>query len=407
MSQTVPPPSDTPRPLPRIERGRTSLPKPARPRFQALDAVWLAVITAAFLAASFAAHRESGWLTPTTLLSILTLTATYLLGLRIAGRGCGIVSGLLTATSYSYVASSASWEGNAFTLATVAALFACAADLTLPACAFAGLATAIRPDGTLLALLLLALFSIRVPKQAMPGAALLVLIAASGWAIRLTLGHQIFPVPVFHAETWPIGWAVKPASLFLLWFLAPFCADLTDTLRRPRWLPVALWAGAYALANSVVHFAPASDTAVAMMPIVFLMVGGGMARLLPTLAGERPEFRYALATLAVAALLIIRGSLEWRAAPPVSAAVAAYSLPMPEPAAAPPVPVALPPPPVAPRMKMPHPYVKKALVKKAVPLYAMYHGRLVKRSKWAIQWDVTHPKSPPVPQAIGPARVKF
>ena len=390
MAQTVPPPSNTPRPLPRFERGRAAgNPKSPKPRFHIIDAVWVAVILTAYGITAFAGHTGRVWLTGAAFCNMGTLLATYLLGWRIAGRSAGVVAGLLAATSFQFAMSHATWESGAFTLTTVAALFACAADLPLIACALAGLAFALRPDGILLALLLLAVFSIRLPKQALRGAAAVFVTGAVGLGVRLAT-HQPMPAPVFHAETWPWGWAVRHASLFLLWFLVPFCADLTDPLRGPRWTPVALWGVAYALVAAFVHFAPAPDTAQAMMPIVFVAIGGGLARLLPATAGERPELRYLFAILAVLTLIGIRGAQEWPQQSPVPAAI---SVP-----AAIPVPVAVTPSVLEAAPPMP------AVRPKVVPLYALHNGKLVKRSKWAIHWDKTHPvphaATPTLPPAI-------
>ncbi len=316
MAQTLPPSPDPARPRARYAPGRATAPRAPRPRFGALDALWTALLLGTFLAAWSHAHGGLGALTPSAVMPTLTVGATYGLAWRAAGRAGGLAAGLLLATSTAFVRASGSLLGDAFALLVTLALLASVLEAPMLAGALAAGAAVARPDGALLGLLLLALTSVRAPRQALPSAGLFIGLAGAGWAIRIGLLHQAFPLPLFHAQTAHWAWALAPASAFLLWFLLPFAGELTDPARGARWAPVALWLVAYGVAASFVQFAAVNGTALALMPALFAAMAGGVARLLPALAGDKPTLRYALAALAVGGLVLLRAQGEWHAAHP-------------------------------------------------------------------------------------------
>ena len=129
-------------------------------------------------------------------------------------------------------------------------------------------------------------------------------------------GHGLPRLPNFglHGGVW--HWLGTPASLLLLWLLVPFCGEFGETARRARWLPVVLWTLLALAVASGTSLTTAEGMRLPLMPLLCLLAGGGLSRLLPTLAGEfpRPAARYTLAALAVLGL----AGLHLRLEPPVS-----------------------------------------------------------------------------------------
>ncbi len=415
MAQTLPPSPDSSAPLPRYERKRTPAAKSPRPRFQAADAALAMLFGGASFALSASMHSRHAGGAPAFLLSALTAGMTYLLGWRCGGRTCGIIAGSLTALSLGFAQATAYSDTALLTLLMVAALFAFACEASVAACALAGLAAVARPDGALLGFLLLVLMAVRARRLFLPGLGAFLAGAFIGGSARVFLLHMPFPASAVYAAGGGVSWLLKPAQSLMLWLLVPLCAEMTDPARRARWLPTALW-GIVSLAIAVcVHFGGINSTALPLMPLLSVLAAGGLARLMPSLAGELPAARYALATLAIAGLLLLRGHLEWTqrsaAVPPTPAAIAPPPQPVINTPAA--LPQAAPPPLVAPRpvkavrpikprppsavrpARPVSPPAKKPTAKPAVALYTLRNGRLVHRTKWAIQWDLAHPKTKP------------
>ncbi len=96
----------------------------------------------------------------------------------------------------------------------------------------------------------------------------------------------------------------RPRRFCLLWFLLPLCAEMSEPMRRARWLPVIFWAVLYLASSSLLSFSTSAAMLLPLMPLLFALAGGGLSRLLPALSGEfpGPAPRYILATLAVLAL---------------------------------------------------------------------------------------------------------
>lgn len=314
MSQTAPSSDpDAPRPLPRRPAPRPQTARPNRPRFAPLDAIWPVVLAALSLALSaclnafFEGHAAGSWA------AAGTVAALYLLGWRARDRAAGVSAGLLAATSVSFLSGAAfSPMSAAFTLLTVAALFAFVAGSSLAALALAAVATLIRPDGLLLGLLLMGLALAQQRKRALYGAAVFLVPLIALWSGRIASGHSPPPLPAFGFHAAPSLWLWTPAAALLAWLLLPFCAEMSEGLRRARWLPVVLWA-VLALADaSLLSCTTPTGMTLPLMPLLFALAGGGLSRLLPTLAGELPSpaGRYALAVLAVLALVGLHVRLE-------------------------------------------------------------------------------------------------
>ncbi len=314
MSQTAPPTDpNAPRPLPRRPAPRPQTPRANRPRFALLDAAWAIVLAALSLALSAHWHGLANGQTAGSLAAAGTVAALYLLGWRARDRAAGVIAALLAATSSTFLLAAAySPMSAAFTLITVAALFAFVAGSSLAALALAAVATLVRLDGALLGLLLMALALAQQRKRAVYGAAVFLVPLITVWSGRIASGHGPPPLPAFGLPSGPLFWLWTPAAALLLWLLLPFCAEMSESLRRARWLPVVLWAGVSVIAASVLSDTTPTGMLLPLLPPLFALAGGGLSRLLPTLAGEfpNPVGRYALAVLAVISLVALHVRLE-------------------------------------------------------------------------------------------------
>lgn len=289
-----------------------------RPRFAALDAAWMVALAALSLGVSASFRGFANGQTPGTLAAAGTVIALYLLGWRARDRAAGVGAGLLAATSPVFLVTAAfSPQDAVFTLLTVAALFAFVAGSSLAALALAAATTLVRPEGLLLGLLLMVLALAQQRKRAVYGAAVFLVPLIAIWSGRIASGHGAPPLPVFGVHGHALLWLWTPAAALLAWMLLPFCAELSEPMRRARWLPVVLWAALALASASVLSDTTPLGMRLPLMPLLFALAGGGLSRLLPTLAGEfpSPAGRYALAILAVASLAGLHVRLELSAAP--------------------------------------------------------------------------------------------
>ena len=316
MAQSPPTDEGAPRPLPRRPAPRPT-PRANRPRFQALDAVWITLLCALSLAGSAWLGELSGRRLLGSLAAVGIVGMVYALGWRARDRAAGVGAGLLAAFSPQFLFWAAySPESAAFALLSVAALFAFVAGSSLAALALAAGAAMVRPDGLVLGLLLLALAFAQQRKRWGYGALVFAVPLAAFEAGRHALGHSLPLVPSFgpHGGVW--RWLWTPASALLVWLLVPFFGEFGEPMRRARWLPVVLWMILSLLIASAGSLTTTEGMLVPLMPLLFVLAGGGLSRLLPTLAGEfpRPVLRYTLAALAVLGLV----GLHLRLEPPVS-----------------------------------------------------------------------------------------
>lgn len=313
-------PPDAPRPLPRRPASRPA-PRANRPKFQPLDAAWIAVLCLLSLAVSAWLGELSGRRLLGSLAAMGTVATLYALGWRARDRAAGVGAGLLLAFSPQFLFWAAySPQSAAFSLLSVAALFAFVAGSSLAALALAGIASMVRPDGFLLGLLLLALSFGQQRKRTGYGAALFFMPLFVFEIGHYYLDHSLPRLPVFglHFGVW--RWLWTPASALLVWLLVPFCGEFGEGVRRARWLPVILWAALSLLVASACSITTAEGMLLPLLSLLCVLAGGGLSRLLPTLAGEfpRPTLRYTLAALAVLGLV----GLHLRLEPPVSMSAA-------------------------------------------------------------------------------------
>jgi hypothetical protein len=316
MSQTVPPPDpNAPRPLPRRPAPRPPAGRANRPRFAPLDAAWAILLATLSLALSAHLNSFAGGRPAGAFAAAGTVAALYLLGWRARDRAAGVSAGLLAATSALFLSGCAySPLSAAFTLLTIAALFAFVAGSSLAALALAAVATLVRPDGLLLGLLLMGLALAQQRRRAIYGVAVFLVPLIALWSGRIASGGGPPPLPTFGLHAGPLLWLWTPAAALTAWLLLPFCAEMSEAGRRARWLPVVLWAGVALAAATVLSDTTPTGMLLPLMPLLFALAGGGLSRLLPTLAGEfpSPASRYALAVLAVLALVGLHVRLEPR-----------------------------------------------------------------------------------------------
>lgn len=320
------PPADAPRPLPR--RHARPAPRANRPRFQPLDAVWIVLLCLVSLAVSAWLGELAGQRLGGALAAAGTVGIVYALGWKARDRAAGVSAGLLLALSPQFLFWAAySPESAAFGLLSVAALLAFAAGSSLAALALAAVAAMIRPDGLGLGLLLLGLSFGQGRKRAGWGALVFFVPLLAFEIGRHLAGFGLPTLPRFGLYGGVWHWLWTPASLILLWLLVPFCGEFGEQTRRARWLPVVLWSVLSLGIASVCSLTTAEGMRLPLMALLCVLAGGGLSRLLPTLAGEfpRPVLRYALAVLAVLGLVGLHLRLEPPFPRPVSTS-AGYAL---------------------------------------------------------------------------------
>ncbi len=309
------PPSDpnAPTPLPRRAASRPAAARPARPRFQLWDAGWAVLVATVALATAarmggLAAGHAAG-----SLAAAGTAVTLFLLGWRARDRAAGIAAGLLAAASPVFLSQAGvSAQSAGFTLLTMLALFAFVAGSSLAALALAGAATLVRPDGLLLGLVLLGLALAQGRRRTIYGAACFLVPILVAWSGSVALGYAPPHPPRFGLGVEPVRWLGSSPTLLLLWFGLPFLGEMSEPMRRTRWLPVVLWAVLYAVEAVLLSETTSAGMRLPLMAGLFALAGGGVSRLLPTLSGEFPGPlpRYILATLAVLGLVGLHLRLE-------------------------------------------------------------------------------------------------
>ena len=313
MSPTVPPDADTPRPLPRRPVPRAAQSRANRPRFQALDAFWalglaaLALAHLALLGDLSSLHRGAA------LAAAATVAVLYGLGWRARDRAAGVTAAGLAAASGPFLHAMAySGHSAPLTLLLTAALLAFVWGSSLAALALCAAATLLRADAALLGVLLLGLALVQHRRRALYGAAVFGVPLLAAWSGRVALGHGFGTLPAVHPDLSALRWLTAPASLLMLGLLLPLAAEWSEPPRRARWLPILLW---FLLSLGAASFVRATIPLGMLLPLVptlFALAGGGLSRLLPTLAGEfpGPGPRYTLAVLAVLSLVGLHIRLE-------------------------------------------------------------------------------------------------
>lgn len=337
MPPTASPDPDTPRPLPRRPLPRPAQSRVSRPPFQFLDGLWalglagLALGHLALLGDLGAPH------TGAALAAAATVAALYGLGWRARDRAAGVTAAGLAAASGPFLHAMAfSGQSAPVTLLLTAALLAYVWGPSLAALGLCALAALLRPDTALLGLLLLGLSLAQHRRRAVYGAAVFGVPLLAIWSGQVALGHKFDTVPAVHLSAARLDWLFTPASLLLLGLLLPLAGEMSEPMRRARWLPTLLWFLLSLVAASVLQAATPTGMLLPLVPPLFALAGGGLSRLLPTLAGEYPGPgpRYVLAVLAVLGLVGLHARLEdlpnMSAAPGWASPPAPLALPEPQ-----------------------------------------------------------------------------
>lgn len=302
-----------PRPLPRRPVPRPAQSRASRPRLQPLDVLW-AVGLAALALAHLALRGDLGGPTlGASLAAAATVAVLYGLGWRARDRAAGVTAALLAAASGPFLHAMAySGQSAPLTLLLTAALLAFVWGSSLAALALCAAATLLRADAALLGFLLLGLALVQHRRRALYGAAMFGVPLLAVWAGSIALGHGFWTLPALHGNLDTLHWLASPASLLLLGLLLPLAGEWSEPARRARWLPMLLWAGLYGLSASLLRATTPTGMLLPLVPALFALAGGGLSRLLPTLAGEfpGPGPRYALAVLAVLGFVGLHVRLE-------------------------------------------------------------------------------------------------
>lgn len=313
MPPTAPPDPDTPRPLPRRPVPRPAQSRASRPPFQPVDGLWalglsgLAMLHLVLMGDLHTPH------TGAALAAAATVAALYGLGWRARDRAAGVTAAGLAAASGPFLhAMAVSGQSAPVTLLVTAALLTFVWGSSLAALGLCALAALLRPDMALLGLLLLGLSLAQHRRRALYGAAVFGVPLLAVWSGRIALGHGFVSLPAVQFSPVILTWLLAPASLLLLGLLLPLAGEMSEPTRRARWLPVLFWFGVYGLAASVLHATTPTGMLLPLAPALFVLAGGGLSRLLPTLAGEfpGPGPRYGLAVLAVLGLVGLHTRLE-------------------------------------------------------------------------------------------------
>lgn len=409
MVQTAPPLLREPiaRHLP---RGMRSLrPRLARPRLQPIDAAWIAGAVAVYAIAHLAMNGRGAASPKMLAVGAVVVILAYLLAARLAGRAAAVIAALLLATCSSFAESHFSLTTELFVALSVAALFAFASESSLVALIFAGAAVWIRPEGALLGAILLIAAWRQHRRRGRLGAIAFIALAASGFAASSTPGYADLALRSVPAHSELLSWLASPGALITAWFLLPFCGEAADRSRRVKWLPLLFWAAILLVAGLAVEPKGSDKAALylaAFLPIWFIVIGAGVARLLPFITGEMPmlTLRYAIAVLAVAMLIGVRARLEWPTWHPVAVQRPVLDpgpkpalLPAPEIIAPKPTPsrksAQVPKPVPLHHAVVPHPAsVAKAVraMKPATTPHIYKPSRRVYRSRWSSRWRRTY-----------------
>ena len=337
------------------------------------------------------------------LLSYLSLTRGFGAGAILAstaytawlfrGRMCGAVAGLLMASSPQFTtAASVSW---------------------IPAIIMAGL-------------LLSVCWRVTAPTDS--GVSRLVPLLALPAVLLMLVEFKLSAHSTFNSTLSPIG--LWPG---LLWFLVPFLSEFfSKNTKAVRYLYVAALSFTMWVGSALIQLNPLIST-VLVSPTLIVLIAIGVDKLIPMIAGEnpRPILRYGLPAAAIGILCVYQlaqmhnsncasstngttlavTAVPHSASPPLQRPAVTVAFPpaatFKKPADAP-VTVAKHIAPVthaghvAPKpthvvkatnkKKVSAPHAKVRPVKRfRIARYVRKNGRIVRRSKWAIQWQIHHP----------------
>jgi len=295
---------------------------PPQQRMHIIDGAWMACFGVVSLIVAFATGGVSVLALPQTYLAALTVVFLYVLGFRVRDRATAVVASALLSTSPLFAATQIdSVRSSLFVLFTVLALtayatapYAAAAELV--AVIMAAGATIMRPEGFLLGAVLVGFAITDKRPGGIVGFAIYLVLTFTGMGAMLVSTHRHFPMPTFALTAGPLMSLVDKPNVLLSCFVIALLGDLAEPVRRKRLKPVLLWAALFIGAESIFRFSGSSFDAGPFRPILFLLAAGGIARILPVVAGEfaNPALRYGVAVMFVGILIATRFGGEWASA---------------------------------------------------------------------------------------------
>jgi hypothetical protein len=237
----------------------------------------------------------------------LSVAFVYLSALSLKDRYAAVVAASITATS-STLATVFSFSPE--TGASTALLSACWFFYDRGWLGLAGgaaaIATLCRPEMFFLGLILLGYGIFEKKSQVGIGVAVYIVILITFITIAIWFHLQI-PLPVDFTTHGPytVLWSCGPG---ILWFFLPFVAELTNAANRNRWLPIVTWLILFVLAVCSMDRASSLTYSAPAFVASYIICAAGIARVLPSVAGDLPTpvYRYVMAALAVFGLICLR-----------------------------------------------------------------------------------------------------
>jgi hypothetical protein len=261
----------------------------------------------------------------------LAAAGAYVAGLRMHSRTAGTTAALLIASSrdFAWICGTHPTSG-ALACGVILAIAGYAVNWPIVTYLAAFGAAALGFNGIVIGALIALVSLIQKRRWAVIGAVLIALFDIVWYvlAARVSLPNGLRPWHTWHDARDLIG-----MGILILWFFAPFYAEATLKGARERWLL------GLCLLAAVVFIVFTSSTSIipqlyVALPIMSLVIGVGLGRLMPLIAGDypKPSQRYFAATAAV--LLTISGKFlleppqsEMIGTPDISVAPLMRSLP--------------------------------------------------------------------------------
>lgn len=292
---------------------------PPAQRLHGIDAAWIAGFAAISVLMTFLAGGAFVFGEPQTYLSAVTVAVIYLLGFRVRDRSTAVIAAALLAGSPLFAATQIQSVGDClFVLLTISALAASAAapytaTAELLSVIIAAAATIIRPEGFLLGAVLVGFAIADKRPGGIVGLLIYLVVTFAGIAGLALYTHHRVPTATFSLNVAPFLSLIDTQTVILSCFVIALLGDLADSARRGRWNTVIVWAVLFLCVESLFRFSGFSFASGPFRPILFLLAAGGIARLLPVLAGDfpNPTLRYGVATLFVGLLVAARVFAEW------------------------------------------------------------------------------------------------
>jgi hypothetical protein len=251
----------------------------------------------------------------TTVSITLIPPVIYLSVFRNRDKTAAIIAGLFCAGSIYLVRSADEAPITALFTLLIAVTYAFVNfDLAIPAALLLVIAGSLRPEGALFAISVLICLAVRRDKRIIP-VCVIYLLGTVAFAITLH-SHHLLVLDFIRSRAaipWAAAWTQTPSFATSWWFLFPFLGDLSNTEARKRHAPLLLFLAAYfTLLCAVVH-PHSAQSLLPAMPFLYLLIGVGMSRVIPIIAGEirGVALRFAVAIIATFVIIAICFAQQW------------------------------------------------------------------------------------------------